>query len=118
LECQQGFMSRHFEKLVHCDPRLYALSQQPMISLDNPFFEHKPSIFEEGDRFNATSFKNFRDGYHYHLPEPVSLIPPSLDSSASGTNTEMRESDERVPNVDARDNRSSAGTTSSIYILL
>jgi hypothetical protein len=116
LECQQGFMSKHFEKLVRCDPRLLALSQQPMISLDNPFFEHKPSIFEEGDRFDSMSFKNFRDTYQ--LSEPVSLVPPSFDSSESGTHTEKRESDDRVPNVNAHDNRSRTGMTSSISILL
>lgn len=110
LECQQGFMNRHFEKLVRCDPRLYALSQQPVISLDNPLFEHKPSIFEEGDRFDSMSFKNFRD--EYQLPETV-----SLDTLASGSHGEMREHDSRVQNVNAHDHRST-GMTLSISILL
>ncbi|XP_078170942.1 uncharacterized protein LOC144565152 isoform X1 [Carex rostrata] len=101
LECQQGFMSRHFEKLIRCDPRLSELIQQPIMNLDNPFFEQKPSIFEEGDKFDSMSFTNFRDAYQ--LPEPVLLILPSLDSSVSGTHAEMRESDSRVSNVNPHD---------------
>jgi hypothetical protein len=104
-------MSRHFEKLVRCDPRLFELIQQPIMNLDNPFFERKPSIFEEGDKFDSTSFTNFRDAYQ--LPEAVSLMPPSLDSSVSGTHAEMRESDSRVSNVNAHDQRCSSGMTLS-----
>lgn len=39
LQCQQGFLGKHFEKLVQCDPRLNFLSQQPEILLETPYFE-------------------------------------------------------------------------------
>ncbi|KAL6596883.1 hypothetical protein ACP70R_047017 [Stipagrostis hirtigluma subsp. patula] len=47
LQCPPGMMNKHVEKLVHCDPRLYSLSQQTDISLENPYFESKSSIFED-----------------------------------------------------------------------
>ncbi|KAJ3698398.1 hypothetical protein LUZ61_002103 [Rhynchospora tenuis] len=97
LECPQGLMIRHFEKLVRCDPRLYSLSQQPSISLDNPFFEHKPSVFEEGDVFYSTTFQNLKDGYQFS--EPATVVPCPLNSSAIGIHTELRDFEEGVQNV-------------------
>ncbi|GJN40062.1 hypothetical protein PR202_gb29229 [Eleusine coracana subsp. coracana] len=46
-ECPPGLMNKHMEKLVHCDPRLYSLSQQNDITLENPCFESRCSIFED-----------------------------------------------------------------------
>ncbi|KAM3380548.1 hypothetical protein P3S68_006121 [Capsicum galapagoense] len=46
LQCAQGLLGKHFEKLVQCDPRLKFLSQQPEITLDSPHFESKISVFE------------------------------------------------------------------------
>ncbi|KAK3129309.1 hypothetical protein QOZ80_6BG0477060 [Eleusine coracana subsp. coracana] len=47
LQCPPGLMNKHMEKLVHCDPRLYSLSQQNDITLENPCFESRCSIFED-----------------------------------------------------------------------
>lgn len=47
--CPQGFLVKHFEKLIHCDPRLNFLSQQPEIVLDSPFFEPRTAAFDEAD---------------------------------------------------------------------
>ncbi|KAM3374888.1 putative protein isoform X1 [Capsicum galapagoense] len=47
LECQQGLLGKHFEKLVQCDPRLNFLSQQAEIKLESPYFESKISGSEE-----------------------------------------------------------------------
>ncbi|XP_044496760.1 uncharacterized protein LOC123219090 [Mangifera indica] len=49
LMCPQGFLVKHFEKLIHCDPRLNFLSQQPEIVLDSPFFEPRTAAFDEAD---------------------------------------------------------------------
>ncbi|XP_031105444.1 uncharacterized protein LOC116010263 isoform X1 [Ipomoea triloba] len=49
LQCPQGLLGKHFEKLVQCDPRLNFLSQQAEIKLDSPYFESKISIFEDPD---------------------------------------------------------------------
>ncbi|CAN0919832.1 hypothetical protein LINGRAHAP2_LOCUS31687 [Linum grandiflorum] len=57
LECQHGFLRKHFEKLVQCDPRLNILSQRPMdISLGSPYFEHTASAF--GDLNEPTDVKS------------------------------------------------------------
>lgn len=47
LECPQGLLGKHFEKLMQCDPRLNFLSQQAEITLDSPYFESRISGFED-----------------------------------------------------------------------
>ncbi|KAK4350166.1 hypothetical protein RND71_029479 [Anisodus tanguticus] len=47
LQCAQGLLGKHFEKLIQCDPRLNFLSQQPKITLDSPNFESRISVFED-----------------------------------------------------------------------
>uniref|UniRef100_A0A1J3GQA7 TRF2/HOY1 PH-like domain-containing protein n=1 Tax=Noccaea caerulescens TaxID=107243 RepID=A0A1J3GQA7_NOCCA len=47
LQCAQGIMNKHFEKLVQCDHRLFHLSRQPEIVVDSPYFDSRQSIFED-----------------------------------------------------------------------
>jgi hypothetical protein len=51
-------MNKHMEKLVHCDPRLYSLSQQNDITLENPYFESRPSIFEDPEDMKCPKFEH------------------------------------------------------------
>ncbi|OIW08888.1 hypothetical protein TanjilG_05863 [Lupinus angustifolius] len=39
MQCPQGLLGKHFEKLIQCDPRLNVLSQQSDLVLDSPYFE-------------------------------------------------------------------------------
>ncbi|KAG7036552.1 hypothetical protein SDJN02_00171 [Cucurbita argyrosperma subsp. argyrosperma] len=49
LQCSQGFLNKHFEKLVRCNPRLNFLSQQPEIVLECPYFKtNSPNESKEG----------------------------------------------------------------------
>ncbi|KAK1407118.1 hypothetical protein QVD17_38729 [Tagetes erecta] len=52
LQCPQGLLGKHFEKLIQCDPRLNFLSQQPEIELESPYFEPRKSVFEEPSASN------------------------------------------------------------------
>lgn len=47
LQCPQGLLGRHFEKLIQCDPRLHFLSQQPEIVLDSPYFDARISLLDK-----------------------------------------------------------------------
>ncbi|XP_031253237.1 uncharacterized protein LOC116111182 [Pistacia vera] len=49
LQCPQGLLNKHFEKLIQCDMRLNYLSRQPEISLDSPYFEPRGSICDDPD---------------------------------------------------------------------
>ncbi|KAL2322194.1 hypothetical protein Fmac_026573 [Flemingia macrophylla] len=49
LQCPQGLLAKHFEKLIQCDMRLNFLSQQPEINLDSPHFDTQHSDFEDPD---------------------------------------------------------------------
>ncbi|XVF34347.1 hypothetical protein REPUB_Repub18cG0051900 [Reevesia pubescens] len=47
LQCPQGLLNKHFEKLIQCDMRLNCLSRQPEIVLGSPYFESRISVFED-----------------------------------------------------------------------
>ncbi|XP_076938489.1 uncharacterized protein LOC143606695 [Bidens hawaiensis] len=47
LQCPQGLLGKHFEKLIQCDPRLNFLSQQTELALESPYFEKRRSVFDD-----------------------------------------------------------------------
>lgn len=58
LQCPQGLLGKHFEKLIQCDPRLNFLSQQEDLVLDSPYFEPGTAIhdhIESSDGFDRKS---------------------------------------------------------------
>ncbi|XP_010905052.1 uncharacterized protein [Elaeis guineensis] len=46
LKCSQSLLSKNFEKLVQCDPRLNLLSRQPDIMLESLYFEPRCPVFD------------------------------------------------------------------------
>ncbi|XP_022732495.1 uncharacterized protein LOC111286663 isoform X3 [Durio zibethinus] len=56
LQCPQGLLNKHFEKLIQCDMRLNCLSRQPEIILDSPYFESRSSVFEGPDELKRHDF--------------------------------------------------------------
>ncbi|XP_020687935.1 uncharacterized protein LOC110103525 isoform X1 [Dendrobium catenatum] len=59
LQCHQGLLNRHFEKLLQCDPRLKTLNQQPEIVLESSCFE--ASGLEDQDESKCLEFENVKD---------------------------------------------------------
>ncbi|KAI5440319.1 hypothetical protein KIW84_025590 [Lathyrus oleraceus] len=58
MQCPQGLLGRHFEKLIQCDPRLNFLSQQQDFVLESPYFETGTAIhdrIETNDGFDSKS---------------------------------------------------------------
>ncbi|KAK1549441.1 hypothetical protein Q3G72_002180 [Acer saccharum] len=53
MQCPQGLLNKHFEKLIQCDMRLNFLSRQPEIILDSPYFEPRGSVCEDPDEFKG-----------------------------------------------------------------
>ncbi|KAK8661013.1 hypothetical protein V6N13_051915 [Hibiscus sabdariffa] len=47
LQCPQGLLNKHFEKLIQCDTRLNCLSRQPEVILDSPYFESQSSVSKD-----------------------------------------------------------------------
>ncbi|KAG6673281.1 hypothetical protein I3842_16G103400 [Carya illinoinensis] len=62
LQCPQGSLNKHFEKLIQCDVRLNFLSQQPERVLDSPYFEPRPSVFEDPEESKDHSFDKVDSG--------------------------------------------------------
>ncbi|KAI5384426.1 hypothetical protein KIW84_071441 [Lathyrus oleraceus] len=51
LQCEQGLLIKHFEKLIQCDERLQYLSQQPELKLD---FPHSDFAFDNHDNLKKS----------------------------------------------------------------
>ncbi|KAF8073285.1 hypothetical protein N665_1122s0014 [Sinapis alba] len=59
LQCAEGIMNKHLEKLVQCDHRLLYLSREPEIIMDSPYFDARRSIFEDPNESKGNPFGNF-----------------------------------------------------------
>lgn len=89
LQCPQGLLGKHFEKLIQCDPRLNFLSQQVEIELECPYFEPKTSVFDEPNESNE---------YDLHREAPTSGIfdlgtraSPSGGGQSSSSRSELHD---------------------------
>ncbi|XP_077238172.1 uncharacterized protein LOC143879597 isoform X2 [Tasmannia lanceolata] len=72
LQCPQGLLNRHFEKLIQCDPHLNLLSQQPDIVLDSPYFESR-GFLDGGSPCAAQSSSSMSE-----IRNPVSRAPDAM----------------------------------------
>ncbi|CAA7409392.1 unnamed protein product [Spirodela intermedia] len=84
LQVPQGLLSKHFEKLIQCDPRLYSISKQPAIILNSAYFgdqDGKCHPFEctKGE-FEGSCFPGFHDAHS-----------PSGGPSSSSKSGELRD---------------------------
>ncbi|KAK3011864.1 hypothetical protein RJ639_010525 [Escallonia herrerae] len=82
LQCPQGLLGKHFEKLVQCDPRLNYLSQQAEIMLESPYFEPRISVFDDSnDSNNGYDLSSEERPAIFDLQDPAS--PSGAQSSSS-----------------------------------
>lgn len=82
LQCPQGLLNKHFEKLIQCDMRLNFLSQQPEIVLDSPYFESRPSVFEDPEESKDHSFDQVDSGRGSMSGFQDVASPPAIQSSS------------------------------------
>lgn len=89
LQCPQGLLGKHFEKLVLCDPRLNFLSQQGDIVLDTPYFEPRVSVFDDSNESDRDFDLNPEKGQAvFNLKDAPS---PSRAQSSSSLTVERRD---------------------------
>ncbi|XP_021750023.1 uncharacterized protein LOC110715725 [Chenopodium quinoa] len=55
LKVPFGLLNKHFEKLIQCDVRLNFLSRQPELSLDSPYFDSQPPVFDDSNESKSHS---------------------------------------------------------------
>ncbi|KAI7742327.1 hypothetical protein M8C21_012017, partial [Ambrosia artemisiifolia] len=79
LQCPQGLLGKHFEKLIQSDPRLNFLSQQPEIELESPYFEPRKSVFDEPNETSEYDLSREVRPTIFDLPSTAS---PSGQSSS------------------------------------
>ncbi|KAL3586402.1 hypothetical protein D5086_013269 [Populus alba] len=113
LQCPQGLLNKHFEKLIQCDMRLNFLSRQPEINLNSPYFEQRPPVFEDLDDSKGQDFNQVESakvsvvsGFH-HLASPSAAQSSSLeidkgDPSASTSDHMSREAPSPSSVMDTR----------------
>ncbi|KAF2288325.1 hypothetical protein GH714_006021 [Hevea brasiliensis] len=68
-----GSLDKHYEKLMHCDSRLYELSKKPFPSLQSPYFEPNICSFTN---LSFDSHMNSRDvnlglQFNFGIPSPL-----------------------------------------------
>lgn len=90
LQCPSGLLSKNFEKLVQCDPRLHLLSQQPEIVLESPYFEPRCAMFE--DQLEAKKPHCFSSLQDEREPSFSGFIDPGSPSLSISTKSEGMES--------------------------
>ncbi|MQL77322.1 hypothetical protein Taro_009709 [Colocasia esculenta] len=122
LQVPQGLLSKHFEKLIQCDPRLQSLSGEPDIMLESPYFESRCSVFEDQNEKKCYGFDRIKgeygspfSGFHdaasppgpssssksevrdvSRTPEPASWEVPSPSSGSNDTGMDSRISEENT----------------------
>lgn len=47
LQCTQGLLNKHYEKLIQCDMHLNLVSRQPEMVLDSPYFDARGSVLKD-----------------------------------------------------------------------
>ena len=91
MQCPQGLLGKHIEKLIQCDPRLNFLSRQPEIVLESPYFGDTVSVLKDTDDSKSHDFGLQR--------EEDSSFSGLLDApSSSPTKSQLSSS-----NIDPRD---------------
>ncbi|KAJ9141257.1 hypothetical protein P3X46_031811 [Hevea brasiliensis] len=83
LQCPQGLLNKHFEKLIQCDMRLNFLSRQPEIILDTPYFEQRSSVFKDPDESKGQDLNQAETGNGSSISGFQDLASPSVAHSSS-----------------------------------
>ncbi|KAJ0934237.1 hypothetical protein HanRHA438_Chr03g0105141 [Helianthus annuus] len=84
LQCEQGVLDKHYEKLIQCDARLNFLSQQQDIILNFPFVSPQTSINDQNMSANAVfNIPEFYGISHMASPSALLNYPPRTVESGS-----------------------------------
>ncbi|GMI94711.1 hypothetical protein like AT4G30780 [Hibiscus trionum] len=113
LQCPQGLLNKHFEKLIQCDMRLNCLSRQPEIILDSPYFESKSSVFEDPgepkghDYYQGETCKGSSSSGFQNIASPAAAQSSSFeidkgDSAAITSENMSREAPSPSSVIDSR----------------
>ncbi|CAN8229894.1 unnamed protein product [Cochlearia groenlandica] len=104
LQCAQGIMNKHFEKLVQCDHRLFHLSRQPEIIMDSPYFDARQSIFEHPSESKGQPFGNLNLSTRPSISGTQNLASPIEPQSSSEHMYPSHEAPSPSSVIDARAN--------------
>ncbi|KAJ4792650.1 ATP-dependent DNA helicase [Rhynchospora pubera] len=115
LQCPSGLLSKNFEKLVQCDPRLHLLSQQPEIVLESPFFEPRCAMFEDMEQKKPHCFSQLQDEME---PSFSGFIDPGSPSLSISTKSEGRDSIGMLPDFNPQASNGAQVSTSSSQKML
>ncbi|CAH8355683.1 unnamed protein product [Eruca vesicaria subsp. sativa] len=104
LQCAQGIMNKHFEKLVQCDHRLFLLSREPEIVMDSPYFDARQSIFEDPSESKGYTYGNLN-----LISSGPSIASPVGAQSSSEHMYLSHEAPSPSSVIDARSNEGTGG---------
>ncbi|KFK29655.1 hypothetical protein AALP_AA7G161600 [Arabis alpina] len=110
LQCAQGIMNKHFEKLVQCDHRLFHLSRQSEIVMDSPYFDARQSIFEDPSESKGHPFGNMNLSTGPSISGTQNLASPVGAQSSSEHMYLSHEAPSPSSVIDARANEGVGGS--------
>ncbi|OIV99840.1 hypothetical protein TanjilG_26178 [Lupinus angustifolius] len=85
LQCAQGVLTKHFEKLIQCDERLHYLSRHSEIILDSPHFDAQPCVDNLKDHdLHQDSGKGSVISCFQDMGSPNSSLSPSFTIEHNG----------------------------------
>ncbi|XP_057867827.2 uncharacterized protein LOC131075054 isoform X1 [Cryptomeria japonica] len=88
LQCPQGLLNRHYEKLIQCDARLSLLSKKPFPSRGSPFFDARSAAFHDQNEQShyghaqdnkshmLSQFDHLKNEYLLPFPQFPDMSPP------------------------------------------
>lgn len=90
LQCTQGLLNKHYERLIQCDRRLNLVSQQPDLVLDSPYFDIQAAAKgSPTSSFNDVESTSAAECSSKIGPNSAGLVPERLSlqapSPSSGT---------------------------------
>lgn len=94
MECPQGLLGKHFEKLIQCDPRLNFLSQQGETKLESPYFEPRiPVVDDQSENNNEFDLNREGSPSFFTLQDTASPSGPQSSSSKNDVDVLGRHSE-------------------------
>ncbi|XP_057463574.1 uncharacterized protein LOC130753485 isoform X1 [Actinidia eriantha] len=89
LQCTQGLLNKHYDKLIQCDLHLNLVSRQPQMGLDSPYYEAHGSVLKDPVEFEALEVGHLETAKRSPIPSFKDVKSPSTAQSCSFTSEEQ-----------------------------
>ena len=114
LQCKQGLLNKHYDKLIQCDLRLNLVTRQPQMGLDSPYFEAQGSVLKDPVESEAQEVGQLEMAKRSPIPSFKDVESPSTAQSCSFTSEEQNSAGLMSEHLSSQAPSPSSGTTLSL----